>query len=732
MHETVQNGTYAIRPAGRHILTIGANLIKDKYAAIVELVKNAYDADAPEVTVTFFGEKEEGSGITIDVRDTGEGMSFDKVVNQWMVPSTDDKVRNPISGSGRIRQGSKGVGRYAASVLGKDLWMETITAEGEATTLFLEWESFVRAQYLQDVEILVESTITSQASGTLLRMTGDALWTDKELDALQFELRKLVVPALGEEEPDEKTAIESEFTITLEFDASWPGRYSGVSKPIEPYPIVGFYDYRIWGHVGADGRARLHYHNNRVGEKAATLLELTIPLPESSKHDLSYCGPLDVDFRVYDRDPQGIQNLIDRGLKNPETGEALGKRMAAKLLDEYNGIGVYRNGFRIRPLGDPGFDWLSLDARRVQNPSLRIGSNQVIGFIRIASEGVSGLQEKSARDGIRESPAYFGLIEISKQILVNLEGRRYAYRKNVGLGRSQRDIDTKVNSLFQLADLREEVEKKLIAGGVDNKTQQDVIGIINAKEESNARTADNLKRTVATYQGQATIGKIVHIVLHEGRKPLSYFRNASNFISTSAKQLGRKFEQERLDNVVQRAQGFEEQAKIISGLFSRLDPLAARRGERAEEFHLAQVIKTSVAVFESELARTGITCEVDCDESITFYGWAVDFQAALTNLIDNSIYWLSTVEEPRHISIKAQGSGETLRLEYRDNGPGIAEEYISSQAIFEPEFTTKSDAGSGLGLAIAGEAISRNKGKLIAEYPDQGRGVYFVMQFGIE
>jgi len=731
MHELIQNGSYTIRPAGRHLLTIGANLIKDKYAAIVELVKNAYDADAHEVTVTFFGPKEEGAGITIDVRDTGEGMSFDKVVNQWMVPSTDDKVRNPVSDKGRIRQGSKGVGRYAASVLGRDLWMETVTAVGETTTLYLEWEDFTRAQYLQDVEILVESATTSLPPGTLLRMTGDTLWTNKELDALQFELRKLVVPALGEEDPDEKTKIEREFIITLRFDNSWPGLYSGVVKLVEPYPIVGFYDYRIWGHVEENGYASLHYQNNRVGEKADTLLEFNIPLSDNSKYDLSYCGPLDVDFRVYDRDPQGIQNLIDRGLKNLESGEALGKRMAAKLLDEYNGIGVYRNGFRIRPLGDPGFDWLSLDARRVQNPSLRIGSNQVIGFIRIASEAASGLQEKSARDGIRESPAYFGLIEISRQILTNLEARRFAYRKNVGLGRSQRDIETKVNSLFQLADLREEVEKKLIAGGVDNKTQQDVIGIINAKEESNARTADNLKRTVATYQGQATIGKIVHIVLHEGRKPLSYFRNASNFITNSARQLTKKFNQEQLDDVVKRAQGFEDQTKIISGLFGRLDPLAARRGERRSDFQLAKVISTSVAVFESELTKNGITYEVDCDAGITFHGWAVDFQAALTNLIDNSIYWLSTVPEPRHISIRVVGSGQNLRLEYRDNGPGIPEEYISDQTIFEPEFTTKAEAGSGLGLAIAGEAVARNGGKLIVESPDQDRGVYFVMQFEV-
>ena len=42
--------TCEIRPAGRHVLTIGEELIQDEYAAIVELVKNCYDADSPDAT----------------------------------------------------------------------------------------------------------------------------------------------------------------------------------------------------------------------------------------------------------------------------------------------------------------------------------------------------------------------------------------------------------------------------------------------------------------------------------------------------------------------------------------------------------------------------------------------------------------------------------------------------------------------------------------------------------
>src|SRR5688500_10419791 len=108
---------FKIRPAGRHILTIGRDLIQDQYAAIVERVKNAYDADSADVSSRF----KAATGRTkysVIIEDHGHGMSRDTVVRKWMVPSTDDKLIRGKSPRGRIMQGRKGVGRYAASVLG--------------------------------------------------------------------------------------------------------------------------------------------------------------------------------------------------------------------------------------------------------------------------------------------------------------------------------------------------------------------------------------------------------------------------------------------------------------------------------------------------------------------------------------------------------------------------------------------------------------------------------------
>ena len=145
----MSNGeVFKIRPAGRHILTIGRDLIQDPYAAVVELVKNAYDADATKVNIRFSkyeiskelidGEEVILYGIKIIVEDDGHGMSRTVVTDKWMVPSTDDKQIRKISPKGRIMQGHKGIGRYATALLGNDLFLETVSETKKTKTLRTE------------------------------------------------------------------------------------------------------------------------------------------------------------------------------------------------------------------------------------------------------------------------------------------------------------------------------------------------------------------------------------------------------------------------------------------------------------------------------------------------------------------------------------------------------------------------------------------------------------------
>lgn len=124
----------------------------------------------------------------------------------------------------------------------------------------------------------------------------------------------------------------------------------------------------------------------------------------------------------------------------------------------------------------------------------------------------------------------------------------------------------------------------------------------------------------------------------------------------------------------------------------------------------------------SEIESQNINIKIDCDNELSVIGWKEDYFIVLTNLFDNSIYWLQNDKRstPKEIYIKVYKDDDLLILEYRDNGPGIEKHLIDSGIIFEPEFSNKTGGGSGLGLAIAGEAIERNNGRLKAIYSENG------------
>lgn len=740
----IKDGFYKVRPAGRHIVTIGRDLIKDKYAAIVELVKNSFDADSPYCKISLLPFENElvvngklivNKGIKIIIRDEGHGMSFETVTEKWMVPSTNDKFNRVESPNGRIMQGKKGIGRYSASLLGNDLVLETIDLNGDLTTLYLIWDDFERAKYLDDVDVLIENFKTDKNSGTEISIVGDEdhlnSWNVKEIRNLMFELKKLIPPK--ESNLNLNNSDVNNFKIEVELGNFPFLGLSNITEAIEPYPILELFDYRISGTVSNTGVANLKFENKRIpNSPVEEIKNYKIWLNQdntffSNEAFQKYCGEVKFDFRVFDRDANSIDGLIERGLKDPVTNQYVGKREARRILDQNNGIGVYRNGFRLRPLGDPGYDWLSLDNQRVQKPSMRVGCDQVIGFIHIESETKSGLEEKSARDGLKESQEYFGLKEIARQVLSLLENRRYAYRKTMGLGRSSNNVNAKVDKLYNFEELKSNIERQLIAFGVSSENVLTIKKIISDKEQENNVVANELKQVIALYQGQATLGKIINVIMHEGRKPLGYLRNQIPTITDWTRILETNFNKELLDKIVNRLFVIGDQGKIISELFKKLDPLSAKRSLDKAQFSLRPVIRNVIDIFQSELLEKHVQIDVNYDEDIKLFGWKEDISLTLANLIENSIYWLQTNEKEKLISIKYFNDEPDITvIEYRDNGPGIEKALIESEVIFEPEFSNKPGGGTGLGLAIAGEAISRNNGSLKAIYSTTG--VFFKIE----
>jgi hypothetical protein len=84
---------------------------------------------------------------------------------------------------------------------GSDLLLETIAATEkgkEKTSIYVQWDAFEKAQYLEDVDVLIDSEPVESEKGTILTIRGGEEnlqeWTEKQFNKLIFELKKLKPP----------------------------------------------------------------------------------------------------------------------------------------------------------------------------------------------------------------------------------------------------------------------------------------------------------------------------------------------------------------------------------------------------------------------------------------------------------------------------------------------------------------------------------------------------------
>ena len=133
---------------------------------------------------------------------------------------------------------------------------------------------------------------------------------------------------------------------------------------------------------------------------------------------LPRCGPFAFEFRVWDRQKEDLDPLA-KSLNSTI-------RDIRRDLDAASGISVYRDNFRVLI---PEGDWLRLDLRRVQNPTLRLSNNQIVGRVFISADQNRGLKDQTNRQGIVDSPQLDDFKAVLKEILSKLEVERDTYRR---------------------------------------------------------------------------------------------------------------------------------------------------------------------------------------------------------------------------------------------------------------------------------------------------------------
>lgn len=137
---------------------IGMENFANAEGAVVELVKNAYDADA-DTCIVVADIRENRSESKLFIIDNGSGMTDDVIIKHWMTIGTDDKLINTRSSKKkRIKSGAKGIGRFALNRLGASAEMLSFVDEDAPNGYIwnVDWNKFEEARVLSDVEASLE------------------------------------------------------------------------------------------------------------------------------------------------------------------------------------------------------------------------------------------------------------------------------------------------------------------------------------------------------------------------------------------------------------------------------------------------------------------------------------------------------------------------------------------------------------------------------------------------
>lgn len=710
-------------PSGRLIMTIGKDLIKDLPAAVVELVKNAYDADASKVIISYVLTDK---SLSIQVKDDGHGMTKDVVLNSWMVPSTNYKEIKRRSPKGRLYQGQKGIGRYATSILGNKLNLSTIK-DGVETKAFFDWQKFDTSKKLSTIPVDINVNETKKKSGTVLEIINEFNnnLTGKISDSDFLEIEKELTKLMGNID---------DFEIYVKYKG-FNNNDLFKNKKINPLKLNDAFLYRLSGLILPDLSYDFCYQNSYTKESK--------PLHGSFKdlqnENFESCGKVEIDYRVFDKDPDGIQVILD--FVNERDGTNYSKTELKKELIKQSGISIFRNDFRIRPYGDKGFDWLDLDSKRVQNPSKSIGSEQISGRIYIEPSEDSGLKEKSARDGLYENNNFKTLYNIAIWSLELLELERYRYRQEY-IKKTKHDINKNIISIEDKVNNILDITVQNILKNPNESTKyvdffkKEVHGDFSAIKKTDAVNNVILNNTVSTYQKHATLGNVISIILHEGRKPLSWYTNKLPQMHRKVEKLLKNCEisNKGHDDLLKDISKLKDEADRMSKLFKRLDPLSSNKRAKKKIVNVKNELFNAVEIFKSVIEDYNIKIKYDLQDNIRIKIVSEDLYMALTNIIENAIFWVNTSKKKeKEIKFKTYEENGYSVLEIIDNGPGIRSEDIKDNKLFIPGFSRKNTVtnknGTGLGLTIAGEAIKRSGGSLEAvDYRDGG---FFRIKFEI-
>lgn len=670
--------TARMRPRARLIALIGEELISDEPVAVVELVKNAYDADARSVNIRFEGDSPESLSRII-VEDNGSGMTLRTVLRGWLEPATNSKRLCETSPKGRLYLGAKGIGRFAAARLAKTLKLETKRGKDKrGVVVNVEWDTFDKVRYLDDIKIPYEvKHIPDLESGTRLTMRPiTKQWGTDDYETLHTRLSRLISPFND----------ISDFQINLSIP--W---YPDLDGEVQPPDLVSKPRYRLEGKLDETGHFSGKLSLN--GEPLKSFVNLKL----GAADDLPKCGPFEVEVRAWDRDREGLEPLT--------TELNMGIAELRRTLNAFCGVTIYRDGFRVHPYGETGNDWARLDLRSRQNPGMNVANNQIIASIKISRTRNPGLVDKSNREGMVLNPEHDALEVWFKHVLSLLERARYELRPR------KENIEG-AQPLFEPFDLSPtvtQVQKELGA-------QHPVTRLITEAGENMKRGVERVQDAFSRLLMLSGLGQMVDIVIHEIGAPVGKIARQLIVLEKELENVSDTGTRGRIGKLLAAIRPWLDQILLLR---QRLDPQTPAKRGRATSFTVQEAVEDCLQLCEALLIRQGIRHDVESPAGALRVKMSrAVFDQVLYNLVDNAIYWIGYHrgnQKGGHLLLQIRETPGGFGVIVSDDGPGISAE--DRNRIFEPYFTTKPN-GMGLGLHLA-RLVMEPYGKIVLS--DEGR-----------
>lgn len=673
------------KPKARLLLQLGDQLIRSESIALLEIIKNSYDANASHAVVSMknLEQPEEGE---ITISDDGDGMDASIITNVWMQPGSDYKLKQIKSIPGqfgkdkkRIPIGGKGIGRFGVHKLGHHIELFSKRAGAKEVNLKIDWRDFEKDTYLASVKInLKENAVPlhfkGNKTGTLIIIRGlKGNWTRGTVRELYRAINSLNSPF------ETADAFKTYFKLD---NQDWLKGLIGFKEIkdhalyyaeaiIEGSKIKDLkYEFRPWDTMTKlqerlDNQSNIEMVDNVTDDISKKKIQISIDLSPFK------IGTVTLKLLIFDRSSKilSLGNIDKSGFKD--------------YLDANGGIRVFRNDIRVYDYGEPDNDWLSLDLMRVNQPGKTISNNIIIGAVSLDRLTSEDLQEKTNREGFIENDAYRTFVS--------------AIRFSIDKILTQRNIDKeKIRKFYSPSAVSEPVighlksmQEKITEMVKDPILKKDLLKSISDIEKDYATINE-------IYTRSASAGLSLSIVMHEIIHMISELSAAveQKGVDSNIKQLVKTLQKTTSDYAGVIKQSSKSKANLVRLVSQSLSNIQFRI--KAHEIEIIRQYE------KRDLSKA----EVSCAQNLVM--------STLINLVDNSIWW-QTYGKVRNKKIFVDIVNEPqgyISVLIADNGPGFS---IPPEEAIKP-FISDKPGGMGLGLHLASEVMNGQKGRLI--FPD--------------